>query len=400
MAPRAPCLTEARAMLVRHYVQSREYRRRLVPFLSRVAGRTLFSTNRYALAAMLRVSLGRTLRWLPMKAKARRLGVPLPMTLQVADDVACRASCANCCFTAFSHRRERLDFPTLDRIFDEALALNVTIVYLMGADPFYRDDADGFLDLVARHRGQLFFLFTEGKRLGEAHLDRILRAGNIVPTINIDGLREATDRRKGPGSFEVVDDLLRRMGAAKIPFLATTMVSRENFDEVTGAGFARWLDERGAWIIAYLPYTPADAAAERGLVMDAPMRHRLFERSLELNREVRRLVVLDLLGIEQNLTACPAAAYSVTVYHDGTVTPCPAATFGDRDGNIHARSLEEIYVHGRLYAGIRALRARAGGSLHCLFYTDKEYFREYLAANRDSVTVLNPGAAQVLQDEP
>jgi MoaA/NifB/PqqE/SkfB family radical SAM enzyme len=387
-------------MLVRHYVQSQEYRRRLVPFFRRVAWRTLFSTNRRAFSAMVRVTLGRALRWLPMTVKARRLGVRLPMTLQVADEVACRASCANCCFTAFSGQRERLDFATLDRLFDEALALNVTIVYLMGADPFYRDDADGFLDLVARHRGQLFFLFTEGKRLTDAHLERIRRAGNILPTINIDGLRDATDRRKGAGSFEVVDALLAKLHAAKMPFLVTTMVSRENFDEVTGAAFARWLDDRGAWMIAYLPYTPADAAAERGLVMDEPMRLRLFERSLGLNREVRRLVVLDLLGIEQHLTACPAAAYSVTVYHDGTVTPCPAATFGDRDGNIHRRSLEDIYVNGRLYRGIRALRAQAGGSLACLFYTDKKFFREYLSANRDSVNVLNPGATQVLQEGP
>lgn len=385
-------------MLVRHYVRSREYRRRLAPFLRRVVRRTLFSANARAFSAMLRVTLGRAFRALPMAAKARRLGVRLPLTLQVVDEVACRASCANCCFTAFTRRRERLDFATLDRLFDEALALNATIVYLMGADPFYRDDAEEFLDLVERHRGQLFFLFTEGKRLTDARLERIMRAGNIVPTINIDGLRAATDRRKGPGSFEAVDRLLAKMGAARMPFLVTTMVSRENFDEITGAEFARWLDERGAWMLAYLPYTPADAEAERGLVMDEAMRLRLFERSLELNRRVRRLVVLDLLGIEQHLTACPAAAYSLTVYHDGTVTPCPAATFGDRDGNVHRRSLEDIYVNGRLYRSIRQLRARSGGSLRCLFYTDKEFFRDYLSINRRSVTVLNPGAVRVLRE--
>jgi MoaA/NifB/PqqE/SkfB family radical SAM enzyme len=386
-------------VIVRHYVRTREYRRQLVPYLRRVLWRALFNTNRWALAGMLQVTLGRALRWLPMALKARRLGVRLPMTLQVVDEVACRAACTNCVFTAFSQRGERLDFATLGRLFAEALELGVTIVYLMGADPFYRGDADAFLDLLARQRRQLFFLFTEGKRVTERHLARIRRAGNIVPVLNIDGLREASDRRKGPGSFEVVDALLCAMRDEKMPFIATTMVSRENFEEVTGGKFVRWLDDRGAWMMAYLPYTPMDVRAERGLVMDAGMRNELFRRSLELNRQVQRLVVLDLLGIEQNLTACPAAAYSITVYQDGTVTPCPAATFGDVEGNVHRRSLQEIFVSGRLYSEIRALRRRSSGPLHCLFYTDKEFFRQYLAAHRDTVRVLNPGAVEMLQEE-
>jgi MoaA/NifB/PqqE/SkfB family radical SAM enzyme len=386
-------------MIVRHYVQSREYRRRLVPYLRRVLWRTLFSTHWRAFVAMLLVTLRRAVVWLPMKLKARRLGVRLPLSLQLVDEIGCKAACANCVFSAFEARKERLDFPTLERLLGEALGLNITYVYLMGADPFYRDDADEFLDLLARHRRQIFFLFTEGKRVTDAHLARIRRAGNILLVMNIDGLREASDQRKGPGSFEIVDTLLCKMRDAKMPYFVTTMVSRANHAEVTGPEFVRWLDNRGAWVVAYLPYTPLDLKAERDLVMDAAMREALFERSIALNREVRRLVVLDLLGIEQHLTACPAAVYSITIFHDGTVTPCPAATFGDVQGNVRERSLEEIFVRGRLYREIRALHGRGDGPVHCLFYTDKAFFRDYLARNRDTVRILNPGVLEALEED-
>jgi MoaA/NifB/PqqE/SkfB family radical SAM enzyme len=386
-------------MIVRHYVQSREYRRRLVPYLRRVLWRAFFATHWRALWAMLFVTLRRALVWLPMKLKARRLGVQLPLSLQIVDEIGCKAGCANCVFSAFEARKERLEYPVLERLFEEALGLNISYVYLMGADPFYRDDANELLDLLARHRRQIFFLFTEGKRVTDAHLAKMRRAGNILLVMNIDGLREATDQRKGVGSFEIVDALLAKMRDAKMPYFVTTMVSRANHAEVTGPDFVRWLDERGAWVVAYLPYTPLDLKAERDLVMDADMREALFDRSLALNREVRRLVVLDLLGIEQHLTACPAAVYAITIYHDGTVTPCPAATFGDLEGNVRHRSLEEIFVNGRLYREIRALRKNVKGPLHCLFYTDKAFFRNYLKTHRDTVRILNPGTLEMLEEE-
>jgi hypothetical protein len=96
----------------------------LVPFLRRVLWRTLFSTDRYSFQAMLRVTLSRAVRAIPMIVKARRLGVRLHMILQVADEVVCRVACASYCFTAFSAQGTRLDFATLDRLFDESLAIN------------------------------------------------------------------------------------------------------------------------------------------------------------------------------------------------------------------------------------------------------------------------------------
>ena len=99
------------------------------------------------------------------------------MTLQVVDDVGCRAACANCVFTAFHDRHDRLSLDELSDLFDQALAMNVTNIYLVGADPFYRDDTEEFLDVLARHRYQFFLLFTEGQKVSPANLDQMRRAG-------------------------------------------------------------------------------------------------------------------------------------------------------------------------------------------------------------------------------
>jgi MoaA/NifB/PqqE/SkfB family radical SAM enzyme len=387
-------------MLVRSYSTSRLYRRVLAPVLSRLLWRSLFDVDATARRAMLRVGLGRALRCLPMWIKRLRLGVRLPVTLSVVDDIGCKAGCDHCVFNAFSVRGPGLALADLDRLFDQALGLNVTTVYLIGADPFYRDNADAYLDLLASKRWQTFMLFTEGRRLDDRHVERIRRAGNIVPVLNIDGLQAQSDRRKGAGAFADVQALMDKLRARRMPFLVTTMVSRANRDEVTSVEYARWLEDHGAWMLAYVPYTPVDRKAEAGLELDSSDRERLFARATELNSEVKRLVVLDLLGIEQHLTSCPAGVYGVTVYHDGTVTPCPAAQFGRRDANVLTRSLEDIFVHDPLYVAMRSLHGRAK-PVHCLFYTNPEFFRAYLHDHHAEMRVLNPAVlAHLGVEEP
>ncbi len=394
-------------MLFRNYSADIRFFRLMLPPLLRVALRAFLYMAWPTRLALLRINLRRWLVWLPFKIREWRDGLAMPVTLQVVDDVSCKAACSNCFFTTFQDRKQRLSIEEMDGLLDQALAMNITNVYLVGADPFYRDDIDEFLALLSRHPYQLFMLFTEGKRITEAQLDRIRAAGNIIPTLNIDGLEEASDRRKGDGTFEVVDTLLERMSQRHMIFGATAMVSTANVEEVTSEPFVRYLDGHGAYFLAYIPYTPVDLRLERELVLDGTDRDALFDRAAELNRAVRRMVVFDMLGIEQQLTSCPAAVYTVTVYHDGTVTPCLAVPAGSKGANIRQRPLRSIFVEDPLYRTIRERHAevrrsnRATGrrdKVHCLFYTDRDLLRCYFEEHADEVKVLAPHAVEFLAD--
>lgn len=395
-------------MLLRNYSADGKFLRLFLPAFVRVTWRALWFMNLRQRLVLLRMSLRRMLVWLPHRIRQWRDGVKMPVTLAIVDDVGCKARCTHCLFTAFTDRKARLGLDDLDRVLDQALAMNTTQVYMVGADPFYRDDVDGFLDVLAQHRHQLFLLFTEGQRVTEAHLDRIRRAGNIVPVLNIDGMAEATERRKGEGSFARLDDLLAAVQKRRMLIGVSAMVSTANLDEVTSEPFVRYLDERGAYFLAYIPYSPVDLREERHLVLGEEGRDRLFDRSQRLNRVARGLVVFDMLGIEQQLTSCPAAMYTMAVYHDGTVTPCLAVGAGHAESNVRERPLRDIFLNDPLYRAIRQRHAdqacanRASGrrdKVHCMFFTDKTFLRDYVREHRDEIRVLAPYVTDVLEDE-
>jgi MoaA/NifB/PqqE/SkfB family radical SAM enzyme len=380
-------------MLTHSYSSGFRFLRHLGLPLLRLTLRGLFCLNRHALWTVLRLSLVGVLLWPARRWRAWRDGLPVPATLQVVDDVRCGACCTHCLFSAFDRKDERLSLADLDRLFAQAAALGVGHVYLMGADPFHRPDPGALLDLCAAHRGLVFYLFTEGQRLDQALLDRLRRAGNIVPMLNIDGLEAATERRKGPGSWARVSDLLDRLRAGRVPWFVTTMVSTENFAEVTGEAYVEALAARGAWILAYLPYTPVDARAEAALVLSPAQRAELYRRSLALNSWRRKLVVLDLLGIEQELTRCPAGREAITVYHDGTLAPCAALPLGHRASNVREKPLGELFQQDPLY---RALRDRTDP--RCLFFEDTRFLADYLDVHEADMAVLNPEAARQVRE--
>ncbi len=385
-------------MLTHSYSTGLRFLWHMGPALLRLSSRGMFSLNRHTLGVLLGIALWRAWRWLPRQLRRLREGLAMPVTLQVVDDIRCGARCTHCLFSAFEPRGPGLTLEELAELLDQALDMDIGHVYLMGADPFYRADPDAYVAMLAARRRQIFYLFTEGQRLESRHLDAIQHAGNIVPMLNIDGLEQATDERKGDGAWARVDALLDELSARRIPWFVTTMVSTANYEHVTSDAYVQHLADRGAWILAYLPYTPVDARAEADLVMSTAQRAELFERSLQLNGWRRKLVVMDMLGMEQELTSCPAGLQTVTVYHDGTVAPCAAIPIGHRGSNVRSRPLLELWRTDPLYTALRALHRDREGPLHCLYFTDTRFLADYLEQHEEDLRIINPDAARWVRD--
>ncbi len=368
----------------------------LLPRWKRLTFMALLRSNPRQRAALLRVLIGKLARTLPFSLKGVLRGASYPESIQIVDSVACRAACRNCLYLSYRKRDEAIDLARLDGIFTQCRPLNISTAFMLGADPFYRPDAAAFVGLLARHRRLRHLLFTDGLRLTDTLLDMIRDAGNIIPVFNVDGGPEATDSRKGPGAFARQTAAIEGVRRRRVMFAVSTMVSRANFEEVTGDDYARFVRAGGALFLIYLPYQ-AMRDEDASLMVPYEEYGSLFRRSLELTRTIRGLVVLDLLGVEEHLTSCPAVEKTFCVFHDGTVAPCYALPAGTAAGKVGTASLSELFFHDPLFAAFRVKRRelkRRGRSMLCHHY-HPQWIDAYLGRNKDQTTVLAPAVFKV-----
>ena len=81
---------------------------------------------------------------------------------------------------------------------------------------------DDIIRLCEAHPDCMFLAFTNGTLIDEKFADEMLRVKNFVPAISIEGFEEATDSRRGNGTYQSVMramDILREKKAGLWRFL-------------------------------------------------------------------------------------------------------------------------------------------------------------------------------------
>jgi hypothetical protein len=97
---------------------------------------------------------------------------------------------------------------------------------------------------------------------------------------------------------------------------------------------------------------------------------------------------MDMLGIEENLTSCPAASNLFCVYHDGTMTPCFAVPAGMSASNINSGAMAELFFSDPLFRRIRE-ESRRRSPMKCLHY-ENGWLNEFIREHHREMTIIGP----------
>jgi hypothetical protein len=157
--------------------------------------------------------------------------------------------------------------------------------------------------------------------------DRIVELGNICPTISIEGGREATDARRGAGTYDRIMaamDRLRERGAM-IAFSATA--TSQNLDEVISDEFADLMVEKGAFYGWYFSYMPVGRDPDLSLMPSPEQRNQLRCGVMHI-RNTRPLLVADFWGDGTLTGGCLSGGRKyIHINNKGDVEPCIFAHF-------------------------------------------------------------------------
>jgi MoaA/NifB/PqqE/SkfB family radical SAM enzyme len=285
-------------------------------------------------------SFFRTVRWQTRAARLRsswkKKGINVPPILIFSITNRCNLECKGCYALALQDSAgEELSDDKLRAIVTEAAELGVSFFVLAGGEPFLRPE---ILDIIADFPRIIFLVFTNGLLVDEAIISRLKAQKNIVSMISLEGDEQETDRVRGKGIFQKVEEVTTKLKKEKIFFGTSLTLTRSTFDTITGDRFIGRLAASGCRFFLFLEYTAVSDDTVDWTLTDE---QRNGVRDLiETFRKRYKALFIGVPWDEDDVGGCLAAGRGfVHVNASGDVEPCPFAPFSDT--NLRDRSLVE-----------------------------------------------------------
>ena len=115
---------------------------------------------------------------------------------------------------------------------------------------------------------------------------------NFVPAISVEGFEEATDSRRGAGTYQAVMKAMQVLKEHKLPFGISCCYTSQNLDSISSEAFIDDMVARGAKFAWYFHYMPVGNDAVPELLPTPEQREKMVER-IRGFRETKPIFALD-----------------------------------------------------------------------------------------------------------
>ncbi len=152
-----------------------------------------------------------------------------PGFLLISPTKTCNLRCSGC-YSDSGPTPEKLEWPIIHRLVREIRECwGATFIVISGGEPLaYRDEGKTVLDLAEKNPDCYFMMFTNGTLIDDEVAHRLTKIGNLTPAVSVEGMQEATDRRRGSGVFERIIAAIERLRREKVIFGIPMTATREN----------------------------------------------------------------------------------------------------------------------------------------------------------------------------
>lgn len=248
----------------------------------------------------------------------------------------CNYSCLGCYSRGRSTQNE-LSTAEIDTLFTQAEEIGVAFVVITGGEPLMRDD---ILELVAGHQQLLFALVTNGTFVTQEAAGRIVRSGNVVPLVSLEGFRDHTDMRRCPHAYATAIRALEYLRDSGAMFGFSAMTTARNVHDLVTEEFVDQMVKVGCAIGFFTEYVPCDESPRLDWVLDESTRGLIRKQVLDLRRS--KPIVLRQFPHDEYREANHCAGAGMKTLHinaQGDVEPCAvisASVENVREGGLIA----------------------------------------------------------------
>ncbi len=294
--------------------------------------------------------------------------VEVPSLVQWMATLQCELSCAHC--LAVSHEAGFPDMPLerVRKLIDEVAALGVAEFLVTGGEPLARPDLAEVIAYLG-HK-QINWTLNTAALPDKALREAIARSKPGFVAVSLDGPRQVHDAFRGKtGAYDEATEAIRFFKSlAGVRVCAGTTVTTRNYDYLDETFHLAAANGADQWGI-HLLVPEGRAATQPGLFLSKSQLKRLIKFvarkrryfHVEMADEIGYLGYLEPLVRDRPLI-CGAGRSQCVVLPDGEVVPCTTLDRSCSAGNIHERSLMQIWNEG--FADLRAWQP-TGKCGHC-----------------------------------
>jgi MoaA/NifB/PqqE/SkfB family radical SAM enzyme len=260
----------------------------------------------------------------------------VPWAILMDPTSACNLSCVGC-WAAQYGVKNNLSFETLSSICEQGKKLGVHFYIFSGGEPLVRK-AD-IIRLCDTHPDCYFFAFTNGTLVDEAFCRELRRVGNFALAFSIEGDEEATDMRRGKGTYRKVIEAMALMQEYRLLYGYSTCYHRHNTESVGSDEFVDDMIARGCRFAWNFTYMPVGKDAQTDLLATPEQRAWMYRRIREI-REQKPIFAMDFWNDGEFTQGCIAGGRSyLHINAAGDVEPCAFIHYSNV--NIHDVTLLE-----------------------------------------------------------
>lgn len=260
----------------------------------------------------------------------------IPWVILMDPTSACNLSCIGCWAAQYGDKNN-LSYEVLDSICRQGKELGIYFYIFSGGEPLIRKK--DIIRLCEEHQDCYFFAFTNGTLVDDELCKEMLRVGNFALAFSIEGDEEATDMRRGKGTYRKVIEAMERMRAHKLLFGYSTCYHRYNTESVASDEFVDDMIARGCRFSWNFTYIPLGKDARLDLVATPEQRAYMYRRIREI-RETKPIFAMDFWNDGEYAGGCIAGGRSyLHINAAGDVEPCAFVHYSNV--NIHDVTLLE-----------------------------------------------------------
>lgn len=278
------------------------------------------------------------LAWPLQEQNRKNLQCNIPWAILLDPTSACNLHCTGCWAAEYGHNIQ-LTYDEIDSIIKQGTELGTYVYIYTGGEPLIRKK--DLIKLCEAHPNCTFLSFTNATLIDEEFCQDMIRVKNFVPAISVEGIGDATDIRRGEGTFAKIDEAMKLLREHKLPFGVSCCHTSQNADAIASEEFFDWLIEQGALFAWIFTFMPVGYTSTNELMVTPEQRERLYHLVRKM-RDEKPIFTLDFQNDGEFVGGCIAGGRRyLHINANGDVEPCVFAHYSD--ANIRDMSLLDAY---------------------------------------------------------